>query len=392
MLSALRTLAATAASASLLLYGPTAPPIRDRQQWVLNAINAEQAWTVSKGKGVIVAVIDSAVDTRTPELRNKVTVAPDMSTALFDRDGVTPGAHGTAMASLIAGSGADQGLIGVAPEARVLSVPVAVEQEPGRNMVAPEEDLLTSRDSPLARAIRYAANHGAKVISMSIGTYGPHLSEREAVAYALERGVVLVAAVGNDGQTKYAKEKDTSYWSFPAGYSGVIGVSAVDRRGKRAPFSSDNLSVQVAAPGVDVPVARMGGGYALAEGTSGAAALVAGVAALIKARHPALAPDEVALALSASARGRPAAGYDDQIGFGVVDAAAALNKAETLEGVGRQVDVPEGRHFGAGEDSPQPSRPGPEPWKLWVYTAGALAGLAAFGGSVAVLSRRDRRS
>ncbi|MEU7859058.1 S8 family serine peptidase [Nonomuraea sp. NPDC049141] len=384
MLTVVRALTA----AVVMLHAPVAPPVRDQQQWVLDALNVEQAWTVTKGKGVTVAVVDSGVDGTLKELRGRVTAGPDMTAATVER-AAKPGKHGTAMAALIAGSGAGKGLIGVAPESGILSLALALDDDPTGDTIDPQQEERTSLESPLARAIRYAANHGAKVISMSIGTYGPLKSEREAVSYALEKGAVLVAAVGNDGQTQYAKDNGTSFWSFPAGYSGVIGVAAVDKQGKGATFSSDNLSVLVSAPGVGVPIAKRKGGYELSEGTSAASALVAGVAALVKSRYPTMAPEQVAQALAASARGRPAAGYDDKTGFGVVDAGAALNAAERLAGEQRDVAVPDDQHFGVGEDSPVPSRPGPDPWRLWLYGGGVLVALIMFCGAIIVLNQRS---
>ncbi|WP_084957509.1 S8 family serine peptidase [Thermoactinospora rubra] len=393
MLTALR---AVVASGVLLLSGPLTgsqtgtapPPVREQQQWVLNALNVEQAWSVTKGEGVTVAVIDSGVDPRLKELRGRVTVGPNLSSP-ESREESTPGRHGTAMASLIAGSGADGGLVGVAPKARILSLPLVPEEpDGGAGLIPPGEDFLGSSRSALARAIRYAADQGADVISMSVGNHRTDRSEREAVSYALGRGAVLVAAVGNDGQSLYTQMNGTSYWTFPAGYPGVIGVGAVDKNGKAAAFSSDNMSVLVAAPGVGVPVADRNGHYPLTEGTSAAAALVAGVTALIKARYPDMRPEQVAQALTASTHGRPFAGYDDKVGFGVVDAAAALGAAERLSGQRRSVAVPDETHFGAGEDSPLPSRPGPDPVRLWIFGGGALLGLVAFGWAVAVLNQR----
>lgn len=381
MLSAVRVVTA----ALLVFTGPAADPVRDQQQWVLDALNIEQAWSVTKGEGVTVAVVDSAVDREVKELKGRVNAGPDMTTGTVERE-LPAGRHGTAMAALIAGSGEDDGLIGVAPGARILSLPMIIDDEPGFSVSPQQSDDMVA-ESPLARALRYAANHGAQVVSMSIGSYGPLRSEREAVSYALGKGVVLVAAVGNDGLTEYAKEKGTSYWSFPAGYPGVIGVAATDKQGKRATFSSDNVSVLVSAPGVDVPVVKRKSGYELSEGTSSAAALVAGVAALIKSRYPALRPEQVAQALSSSARGRPAAGYDDQTGFGVVDAAAALNAAERLTGAQRSV-APGMEHFGQGEDSPVPQRPGPDPLRLWLYGGGVLMALIMFCGAIVVLNQR----
>ncbi|MEV4016968.1 S8 family serine peptidase [Nonomuraea angiospora] len=384
MLATVRALTA----ALLVLAGPTANPVREQQQWVLDALNVEQAWTVTKGEGITVAVVDSGVDDQVKELKGRVTAGPDMTAGAVARQ-TAPGRHGTAMAGLIAASGQDDGLVGVAPGARILSLPMVTDDNPELG-VPPLEDEEQTSESPLARALRYAANHGAKVISMSIGSYGPVRSEREAVSYALGKGVVLVAAVGNDGLTSYAKENGTSYWSFPAGYPGVIGVAATDKQGKRATFSSDNLSVLVAAPGVGVPVVKRKSGYELSEGTSSAAALVAGVAALVKSRYPDLPPEQVAQALAASARGRPAPGYDDQTGFGVVDAAAALNAAERLTGERRSVMSGQ-EHFGQGEDSPVPTRPGPDPLRLWLYGGGVLVALAMFCGAIIVLNQRKEQ-
>ncbi|MCF6467521.1 serine protease [Nonomuraea sp. MG754425] len=384
MLTAVRVLTA----AILALSGTAADPVREQQQWVLDALNVEQAWTVTKGEGVTVAVVDSAVDTGVKELKARVDSGPDMTSGTSTRD-LPPGRHGTAMAGLIAGSGAGGGFVGVAPGARILSLPMVIDDEPAVS-VPPLDSEQTVTESPLARALRYAANHGAQVISMSIGSYGPLRSEREAVSYALGKGAVLVAAVGNDGQTQYAKEKSTSYWSFPAGYPGVIGVAATDKQGRRATFSSDNLSVLVAAPGVGVPVLKRDSGYELSEGTSSAAALVAGVAALVKSRYPDLPPEQVAQALASSSRGRPATGYDDQIGFGVVDAAAALNAADRLTGAKRSI-VPGMEHFGQGADSPVPTPPGPDPLRLWLYGGGVLVALVAFCGAIIVLNQRKEQ-
>nr|BFE83363.1 hypothetical protein GCM10020093_059640 [Planobispora longispora] len=107
----------------------------------------------------------------------------------------------------------------------------------------------------------------------------------------------------------------------------MIGVGASDREGRPAPFSSGNLSVLVSAPGVEVPVVTPGGEYDLSDGTSSATALVAGAATLIKAKYPDIPPHLVARALSSTARFATKAGYDEHIGFGVVDAAAALDRA-----------------------------------------------------------------
>ncbi|MCG5216637.1 S8 family serine peptidase [Streptosporangium soli] len=368
-----------------------AEPLPDGR-WVLQALNVEQAWRTTKGNGVTVAVIDSGIDDEVPELRGRVVQGPDMRTPAVETQGEQgapdePGKHGTAMASLIAGSGADGGIRGVAPEARVLSLPLLADEPIEGQRSERDEDRGTGRNNPLSRAVRYAANHGADVISMSLGAYGAHPAEREAIAYALRRGVVMVAAVGNDGEDAVTRKSGTSFWSFPAGYSGVIGVAAVDEEALPAPFSSDNLSVLVSAPGVNVPVALPGGRRGIAAGSSPAAALVSGVAALIKAEHPELSPAQVARALTTTARSK-SAGYDDKVGFGMVDAGEALAKAARLASDDRTVPVPGDRHFGQGPVPAPPTPPGPDPLRMWAYTGAVLVGLVVFGGSVMILTRR----
>ncbi|MBG0833407.1 S8 family serine peptidase [Planomonospora sp. ID67723] len=370
--------------------------IRQEQRWVLEALNVEEAWRVTRGAGVTVALVDDGVDGEVAELRGRVTVGPDLGRA---DPGETQGGsgeeaatsrHGTAMASLIAGAGkggGDGGLLGIAPEARILSLPLHFEDEDGT--IPPDADLRTLRDSPLARAIRYAADHGAQVVSMSLGAYGPHRAEREAVSYALSKGVVLVASAGNGGDSEYAVANATSFWNFPAGYPGVIGVGASDQVGEPAPFSSDNLSVLVSAPGVAVPVVLPGGRYGSSDGTSVSAALVAGVAALIKAKYPDMSPQMVSRALATTTGFAPTAGYDDHIGFGVVDAGAALAKAGELASAASPPPVAEEHHFGTGPLPEEPPRPGADPLRLWLYGAGLLLGVLAFAGAVVTLTRKS---
>lgn len=376
-------------------------PTPDARRWALDAINAPAAWQISKGSGVTVAVLGAGrPDDAVPELRGRVEQGPDMTGGdmtdadLMGRDpGLTgapqPGRGATAAASLIAGSGHGGGISGVAPEASVLAIPVVeqVLEPPSEDgFVDPGPDVFG--DSPLARGIRHAVNQGASVICIPVSHYGVSRVEREAVSYALSRGAVLVAPVGDDGRSDYAMRNGTSYWRFPAGYPGVVGVAAVDRHGRKTADSSDNLSVLVAAPGADVPVALPGGGYGTASGTEAAGAIVAGVAALIKAKYPDMPPELVARALTSTARPHPRAGYDDKVGFGVVDAAAALRKAGELLGYGRTTPVRDDAHFGGGPLSGAPPRPGPDPVRLWIYGIAVLLGAVGFGVAAGAFARR----
>ncbi|MFJ2028969.1 S8 family serine peptidase [Streptosporangium sp. NPDC087985] len=356
-----------------------ADDVRGSQRQVLRTLDLPGAWRISEGRGVTVAVLDSGVDPDHRDLVGSVTEGRD-----FTRGANPPGAdplrlHGTYMASLIAGHGhgpgrAD-GVIGVAPRARVLSVRVILEdEEPGfrKFNTAPRFE------NVVAEGIRYAVDQGADVINMSISKELATREERAAIRYAISRGVVLVAAAGNDGA---GKPDSTGYapYSYPAAFPGVVSVAAVDRGLRRASFSNRNPSVLVAAPGVDILGAGPGDEYWVGRGTSQATALVSGVAALIKAKYPKMSPGLVAQALTAGAIRQPTGGYDTGMGFGVVNAPRALAEAARIS-----------RHtFTAqGAGSHDPARPlggGAEPVRVIhrdqnkIALYGGVAGIAGLG-------------
>jgi type VII secretion-associated serine protease mycosin len=392
-------LAALGCAVSLAVLPATAASadgIRDNQQWVLDMMNVPAAWPVTQGGGVTVAVIDSGVNPDVSDLAGSVRPGPDYTGIGTPRSSPDWGVHGTWMASLIAGHGhgpgGDSGVIGVAPRSVILSIrviPDRADPHYGRYEHEQEPDIQDS----LARGIDFAVGHGAKVISMSIGYSAPNGAVRQALAGAFAHGVVVVASAGNSGAQAGTNDAGQAPVSFPADYPGVISVGAVTMTGAVASFSSDNLSVQVAAPGVAVPAQGRDGQYWWVSGTSPACALVAGVAALIKSRYPDLAPNLVASALISTTRDRPPGGYDSAVGFGIVDVAAALAEAARLDA---DPPAPAGlaatARFGGGPAAvpAAPVRPrGSGQLILFVLLALASLVLAGVGGTRLAALRRD---
>jgi hypothetical protein len=335
--------------------GAPGDSIRDTQEWVFSMLNVQPAWQVTEGAGVTVAVIDSGVDGDVSVLSGGTVISgPDFTGLHTSPQNLNWGDHGTWMASIIAGHGTDggyDGVMGIAPQAKVLSIRVIPDKgDPGYRTYNDEPEQ-TIQDE-LADGIMTAVKDHAQVISMSIGYSAPSSVVRNAITYAYQHGTVLVASSGNSGgnDTRHGKgSTGMAPVSFPAEYPGVLGVGAVTIEGTPASFSSSNLSVRVAAPGKGVPAQGRNGSYYTVDGTSPACALVAGVAALIKSRYPAITPAQVAEALTTSAQQTPAGSYDVNTGFGIVNAGAALVKAGQLTKERPQASqVPLAAHFGGG--------------------------------------------
>ncbi|MEV7729270.1 type VII secretion-associated serine protease mycosin [Streptomyces sp. NPDC087917] len=369
------TVAATASPAA-------ADTIRDRQ-WGLLALRAEEAWGTTQGDGITVAVLDTGVDPTHPDLAGQVLEGNDLIGMGASRGDRAWARHGTAMASVIAGRGhgpnRSQGVLGIAPHAKILPVRVILEEgDPGRDKAR------DSKSGALAEGIRWAADHGADVINLSLGDDSDsahhEAGEDAAVRYALGKGVVVVASAGNGGERG-------DHTSYPAAYPGVIAVAAVDRQGRKAAFSTRHWYATVSAPGVDVVIADPDRSYYEGWGTSAAAAFVSGAVALVKAAHPGLSPAQVKKLLEDTAGESPAGGRDDARGHGTVDPVAALQAADALRPEAAvPAPVPAGRrYFGPGPDPvdavERPSRLG---------APAAAAGGAALLVLAAALARRPR--
>ncbi len=362
--SAVAALAIMAAAATMLAGPASADSVRDTETWVLDALNVQPAWSITRGHGVIVAVIDSGVDPRVSDLTGSVRTGPDLTGVHTPASNRFWGVHGTWMASLIAGhghgAGNSSGIIGIAPQSTILSIRVITDAD-DPNYNAYEHESVSRGQHELATAIGYAVAHHARVISMSLGYSLQSSIVRQALQDAYDHNVVVVASAGNSGEQAGASTAGQAPYSFPADYPGVLAVGAVDRQGQPASFSSENLSVQVAAPGFQVPAQGRDSSYWLVSGTSPACALTAGVAALIKSRYPQLTDTQVisAITTSTTPSSRPAGGYNDRVGFGEVNAAAALAAAGKFASARPAPGLPPDRHFGGGVAAvpPPPVRP-----------------------------------
>jgi subtilisin family serine protease len=248
--------------------------IRDLEYW-LSDYNFYQAWDISQGEGVLVSVIDSGIG-YAPDINAAVVGGADFS-GIGSPDGRTPiGAspnHGTLVASLLAGrgTGGNSGVIGTAPAAQLLSASVAL---------GVETDIPS--DEQIANAIKWSVDQGAKVINMSLTRNSLEWprSWDEAFMYAFENDVVIVAAAGNRGA-------GTSEVGAPATIPGVLTVAGLDINGQASlDASSQGITIAVAAPSEELVGVAPGGQYMRWSGSSGAAPIVSGLVALVRATYP----------------------------------------------------------------------------------------------------------
>jgi type VII secretion-associated serine protease mycosin len=278
----------------------SADATRDKQWW-LGTLDVAAAQRISKGAGVVVAVLDTGVDAKHPDLKGAVLDGTNTTRPGAKGNADTEG-HGTGMAGIIAARGrGDRGVVGIAPGARILPI-------------RPADDPYFAADG-----IRWAVRHGAKVINMSFGLPDSE-TLHSAIREASDAGVVLVSSVGNTAGKGNAPD-------YPGAYPEVIGVGAIDRTGKVAGFSQHGPQVDLVAPGVDIEQAGLYGSYRNGFGSSNSAAVVSGAAALILAEHPGSTPQQVLARLTSTARDLGDKGRDDYYGHGEVDLVKALNAA-----------------------------------------------------------------
>jgi len=325
-------------------------------QWSLGFLHVAELRRITQGDGVTIAVVDTGVDASQQDLVGSVLPGLDAWTAATGGHADSVG-HGTAVAALIAGhghgaSGAD-GILGVAPKAKILPV----------SIYAPNDPQHLSVIQNMTIAIRWAVDQGAQVINISSGG-GVNAANEAAVQYALDKGVPVVAAAANDPKGGIG---------CPACQRGVIGVTSVDSQGSfAAAFSSSGQGVSFSAPGANIILPKLGGGYRSADGNSYAAALTSGIVALIRAKYPTLTPAQIYDRLKATAVDKGDPGWDEKYGYGVIDPVAALTK-----NIG---DPSASASTSAMASAPSGSQSGMSSSKK------LLLGLAGLGGLVVILA------
>lgn len=309
-------LAALGVAVSVLFIGPVANAdyIRDLQYW-LDDYGIRDAWSVTEGDGVTIAIIDTGVDGSVDDLANAVIGGKDFS-GLGSVDGQagvgSSGDHGTWVASLAAGHGYgpnnERGIKGSAPKASILTASIGFGVG------------TSSSDDQIAAAVRWAVDAGADIINMSLtrNTLEWPESWDDAFLYAFDNDVVVVAAAGNRGS-------GTSQVGAPATMPGVLTVGGLDRDGQASwDASSQGITIGVSAPSEELVGVNQGGSYVSWEGTSGATPIVAGVAALVRAAHPELDAANVIHRITETARPVGGVELSPIYGHGLLDASAAV--------------------------------------------------------------------
>lgn len=275
------------------------------RQWHLPQISAPQAWTVTTGAAaIVVAVIDSGADSTHLDLAHKI--APGWNFLTNDADTTDQVGHGTAVAGTIAAASDNGiGVAGVIWSGQIMPL-VAVDATGFASY------------SNMAAAIQYAADHGARVINISIGGNNPSSVLQSAVDYAWSRSAVVFAAAMNDSSTTP---------NYPAACNHAVAVSATDSNDALASFSNYGNWISLAAPGNNILTTSMGGGYGYWSGTSFSSPIVSGVAALVLAVNPSLTPAALVTLLEETADSPVASGFGPSLGWGRVNAYKAVMSA-----------------------------------------------------------------
>ncbi|MFD8500940.1 type VII secretion-associated serine protease mycosin [Amycolatopsis sp. NPDC059657] len=325
--------------------------------WAQQQLAPQRVWSLTRGAGQTVAVVDTGVDAGSGQLAGRVQQGRDVRFPGATRADSDCFGHGTFVAGIIGAAPVSSTLFaGVAPDATILPIRIA-------------DNATDTSAGALAQGIRAAVDLGAKVINVSASTNYHDPGIDAAVDFATERDALIVASAGNSAE-------DGNPVPYPASEPAVVAVGAVDNAGKRASFSQTGTYLSLAAPGVDISSLGPGGpGQWQASGTSYAAPFVAGVAALVRAYHPELTAAQVKHRLEATADRPPANAPDNALGWGVVNplsAVTAILPEETATVGPPAAPVP----------AAHPVAPVVDPIADLLVTLGVLAVVALVAGTV----------
>ena len=277
----------------------------DTVDWGISRIGADKIWEFSTGSGVVVAVVDTGVQKDHPDLSSNLTNGYNFVSNTPDAN--DDNGHGTHVAGIVAATQNSAGTVGASHRAKIM--PVKVLNSQGYGYL-----------SDVAKGIYFAADNGARIINLSLGTSTDSITLRDAVNYASNKGVILVGAAGNDGG---------SPCSYPAAYSSVICVVATDSRNMLASFS--NLGGEFGAPGVSNYSTYIPSTYRYLSGTSMAAPHVAGSFAVVMSACSTCNNSEVLNILRETAVDIGEPGKDIIFGYGLIDLVSAIEQVIPVE-------------------------------------------------------------
>jgi thermitase len=336
-------------------------------QWGLSKIGAYGAWDTVTGAGVKVAVVDTGVSYNHPDLIGKVDKGWDFVDS--DADPMDVQGHGTHVAGIAAGTaGNNVGGSGVAPSSRILAVRVLGADGSGYY-------------SWIANGITYAADHGAKVINLSLGGDQGSAALENAVNYATAKGAIVTCASGNDGRGSLG---------YPARYANCLSVGATTQSDARSSFSDWGPGLDVVAPGSDILSSVISGGYEAWSGTSMATPMASGVAALLYSQG--LSRAQVMSSLTRGARDLGATGYDKTYGYGRVDAAHAVALGATLPHAPADSTAPVVSALTAGATYSRTSTSTRYKWRTRRITRWRVVGTTEYRGSYSWSEQRATTS
>jgi thermitase len=287
-----------------------------RYQWNLPAVDTELGWAITKGsKDIIVGIVDTGVDLDHPDLKDQLVSGFNVVNAeALPMDDV---GHGTHVAGVIGAIVNNRlGVAGMSWYNKIMPVK-ALDQTGAGSTYA------------VAQGIIWATDHGAKVINMSLGNYADANFLHDAIRYAYDHDVVLIAASGNDNSEQPG---------FPAAYPEVFAVAAADAHRNKASFSNYGDYIDVAAPGVNIASTYPHNQYASLSGTSMASPHVTALAALIRSVNPRLTNREVMQIMRDTATDAGPVGKDKYFGYGIIDVVAALKSAAGIKAVAETTD------------------------------------------------------